>query len=50
LTADKVEEYGPLPKNATLFFKPLSFDELDAHISAIITRKNREKQVAADNV
>lgn len=49
LTADKVEEYGPLPKNATLFFKPLSFDELDAHISAIITRKTREKQVAGSN-
>jgi|SRR5690554_3687999 excisionase family DNA binding protein len=49
LPADKVAEYGPLPKKAALFFKPLSFDELDAHISAIITRKKQEKQVATGN-
>lgn len=45
-TPEKLEEYGPLPKNATLFFKPLSFDQLDALISSIIEKKNQEKQVA----
>lgn len=50
LTADRVEEYGPLPENARLFFKPLSFDELDAHISSIIARKNQENQVAESNI
>ncbi len=38
LTPEKVAEYGPMPKNSTLFYKPLSFDRLDAFISALIEK------------
>lgn len=39
LTPEKVEELGPLPKNSTLFYKPLSFDKLDSVISSLITKQ-----------
>ena len=39
LTPEKVNEYGPLPKNATLFYK-LNLEELEPHLLALIKSKS----------
>jgi excisionase family DNA binding protein len=39
LTPEKVAEYGPVPKNATLLYKPLSLEKLDSLISSLIAKK-----------